>query len=156
MPRRLAHLPRRPFWGCALYVASSWRARLLGLAGLCGLPPRTGLLLPRRRSVHTFGMRFALDLVWLDAAGTVVRVDRGVPPGRVRACRAARAVVELPAARECEAEDGEADEHDDGDERPRGDEHRGRGGERDHAGGAESDRREGRRVLVGERDVVDQ
>jgi hypothetical protein len=38
-----------------------------------------------------------LDLVWLDAAGSVVRVDRAVPPRRVRACRAARSVVELPA-----------------------------------------------------------
>jgi uncharacterized membrane protein (UPF0127 family) len=42
-------------------------------------------------------MRFALDLVWLDGAGSIVRVDRGVPPRRVRACRAASAVLEAPA-----------------------------------------------------------
>jgi uncharacterized protein len=44
-------------------------------------------------------MRFALDLHWLDAAGAVVRVDRAVRPGRVRACRRARAVIEVPAGR---------------------------------------------------------
>jgi uncharacterized protein len=62
-------------------------------------PPAEGLLLPRTRSVHTFGMRFALDLHWLDAAGAVVRVDRAVPPRRLRTCRCARAVLELPAHR---------------------------------------------------------
>ncbi len=72
-------------------------ARLLGLAGLRRLPADAGLLLPRTRSIHTLGMRFALDLVWLDRDGRVVRVDRAVPPRRVRSCRAARAVVELPA-----------------------------------------------------------
>jgi uncharacterized membrane protein (UPF0127 family) len=41
-------------------------------------------------------MRFALDLVWLDHAGRAVRVDRDVPSGRVRACRSARAVLEIP------------------------------------------------------------
>jgi uncharacterized membrane protein (UPF0127 family) len=41
-------------------------------------------------------MRFALDLVWLDADGRAVRVDRAVRPGRIRTCRAAVAVCEIP------------------------------------------------------------
>jgi uncharacterized membrane protein (UPF0127 family) len=41
-------------------------------------------------------MRFPLDLFWLDAHGEIVRVDRGVPPWRVKRCRAARSVVEVP------------------------------------------------------------
>jgi uncharacterized protein len=76
-------------------VAATVRARLTGLAGLRA-PPPCGLLLLPTRSVHTFGMRFALDLVWLDARGRVVRVDAAVPPRRLRSCRAARAVIELP------------------------------------------------------------
>ncbi len=72
-------------------------ARLLGLAWLHPLSPATGLLLPRTRSVHTCGMRFALDLVWLDREGRVVRIDRDVHPWRIRTCRGARAVVELPS-----------------------------------------------------------
>jgi uncharacterized membrane protein (UPF0127 family) len=95
LPRRLRGLPRRG----DLVVAATAPARLLGLAGLAPgtLPSGAGLLLPRTRSVHTVGMRFALDLEWLDAGGAVVRVDRGVPPGRLRACRRARAVVEREA-----------------------------------------------------------
>lgn len=77
-------------------VAAGRRARLLGLA-LMREPPPGALLLPRTRSVHTFGMRFDLDLLWLDGEGRAVRVDRRVRPGRVRNCRAARAVCEIPA-----------------------------------------------------------
>lgn len=77
-------------------MASDRRARLLGLA-LLRDPPPCALLLPRTRSVHTFGMRFALDLVWLDGEGRALRVDRAVPPRRLKACRPARAVLEIPA-----------------------------------------------------------
>ena len=78
-------------------VAERTRARLLGLAWLREAPA-CALLLPRTRSVHTFGMRFALDLVWLDGEGRAVRVDRGVGPKRLRSCRRARAVCEIPAS----------------------------------------------------------
>ena len=77
-------------------VARSWGTRLLGLA-LRREAPAHALLIPRCRSVHTFGMRFALDLIWLDARGRVIRVDRDVPPGRFRGCRRAAAVLEAPA-----------------------------------------------------------
>ncbi len=99
LPRRLRRLPRVdvPALGDrAIHLAAGPLARLLGLAGLSEPPAHAGLLLPATRSIHTFGMRWALDLVWLDRDGCVVRVDRAVPPRRVRGCRAARAVVELP------------------------------------------------------------
>jgi uncharacterized membrane protein (UPF0127 family) len=80
-----------------IVVARSRRARLRGLALRRRAPHDTALLLPRCRSVHTFGMRFALDLVWLDEHGRVVAVDQSVPPWRVRSCRNAVAVVEVPA-----------------------------------------------------------
>ncbi len=76
-------------------MATGPRARLLGLAFLRPPPPGTALLLQRTRSVHTFGMHFALDLHWLDAQGRVIRVDRAVPPRRVRTCPRAHAVVEV-------------------------------------------------------------
>ena len=44
-------------------------------------------------------MRFPLDLYWLDDAGDIVRVDRGIPPWRVVRCRGARCVVEVPGCR---------------------------------------------------------
>jgi uncharacterized membrane protein (UPF0127 family) len=101
LPARLRRLPpvalAGPLATCEVRRASGPLARLLGLAGVASLPCDAGLLLPRTSSVHTFGMRFALDLVWLDGAGSVVRIDRGVPPLRLRTCRHARSVVELPA-----------------------------------------------------------
>jgi hypothetical protein len=83
--------------GLRLHAARRASERRRGLAGLDALPPGRGLLLPRTRSVHTLGMRFALDLLWLDGDGTVVRVDRRVPPRRMRTCLRARAVVEVAA-----------------------------------------------------------
>jgi uncharacterized membrane protein (UPF0127 family) len=69
--------------------------RLTGLIGRRSWPAGVALEIPRCRSVHTFGMRFPLDLVWLDSDRRVVRVDRAVPPWRVRWCRRARSVLEL-------------------------------------------------------------
>ena len=71
--------------------------RLRGLIGRSDWPAATALHLDPCRSVHTFGMRFGLDLVWLDGDGRVVRVDRAVAPWRVRTCRRARSVLEVRA-----------------------------------------------------------
>jgi uncharacterized membrane protein (UPF0127 family) len=73
------------------------RARALGLTGLSHLPRDRALHIPRCRAVHTIGMRFTLDLVWLDGHGGIVRVDEDVRPRRHAACRRARSVVELRA-----------------------------------------------------------
>jgi uncharacterized membrane protein (UPF0127 family) len=98
--RRLDRLPVRPLDdGCVVRLATTRASRLRGLAGLDALDARTALQLPRCRSVHTVGMRFALDLVWLDGGGAVVRIDRHVPAGRLRSCRRARSVVEVRAGR---------------------------------------------------------
>jgi len=80
-------------------VAATHRARLLGLAGLRRLPQDAALLLLSTRAVHTFGMCFSIDLVWLDARWRPVRTDLSVPPRRLRRCRRARAGVELAADR---------------------------------------------------------
>jgi uncharacterized membrane protein (UPF0127 family) len=71
--------------------------RLVGLIGRRDWPVGVALEIPRCRSVHTVGMRFALDLVWLDSERSVVRVDWAVRPWRVRSCRGARSVLELRA-----------------------------------------------------------
>jgi uncharacterized membrane protein (UPF0127 family) len=58
------------------------------------MPSDVGLELSPCRSIHTFGMRFALDLIWLDRDGRVVRVDVDVPPRRLKTCLRARSVIE--------------------------------------------------------------
>lgn len=100
LPARLARLPATTLDdGLVVVQAATALSRLRGLAGLDALPARAGLHLPRTRSVHTFGMRFALDLVWLGADGAVLRVDRAVGPHRHRAALRARSVVEVAAGR---------------------------------------------------------
>jgi uncharacterized protein len=97
---RLRQLPRHRLPdGTVVMEATTALSRLLGLAGLDrrDIPPRHGLLLRRCRSVHTFGMRFDLDLIFLSPAGQVIAVERGVPPSRIRARRDAAAVLERPS-----------------------------------------------------------
>jgi uncharacterized protein len=95
--RRLEDLPANDLpGGLRIHDARGMRARRRGLGGLDALPADRALRL-RCRAVHTFTMRFALDLIWLGADGAVVRVDRGVAPRRHRGCAQARAVVETRA-----------------------------------------------------------
>jgi uncharacterized membrane protein (UPF0127 family) len=94
--------PARDLEGFTIHEASTFAARACGLALRRALPAGHALHLTGTRAVHTVGMRFALDLVWLDAAGAVARIDPGVRPWRHRACRAARSVVE------CRAGEGDA------------------------------------------------
>lgn len=94
---RLAALPRCRALGREVAVAATHRARLLGLAALPRERAGTGLLLPRCRSVHTFGMRFELDLVFLDRAGRPLAIFVRVPPRRLAWRRDAAAVLELPS-----------------------------------------------------------
>lgn len=78
-------------------MATGFRARLLGLAFLGRERAGSGLLIPRCSSVHTFGMRFALDLVFLDELGVPLATRRNVPPRRLARHRRAAAVLEIPA-----------------------------------------------------------
>ena len=86
--------PGRASLGMRIVAATRWRRRLLGLAFRRRPPEGWALLIPRCRSVHTFGMRFPIDVVFLDAQGRVVRIARAVPPRRVLVCRGAAAAVE--------------------------------------------------------------
>jgi uncharacterized membrane protein (UPF0127 family) len=83
--------------GLEVPVAITRPSRLLGLALLPRGRAGSGLLIPRCRSVHTFGMRFRLDLLFLDADGRVIELRRGVPPRRFVRCPGAAAVLELPS-----------------------------------------------------------
>jgi uncharacterized membrane protein (UPF0127 family) len=95
---RLDALPARELAG-GLRVARAERLadRMRGLARLDSMPASYALHIPRCRSVHTFTMRFPLDLIWLDKDGRPLRVDREVPPNRMKRCYRARSVVEVNA-----------------------------------------------------------
>jgi uncharacterized protein len=96
--RRLASLPAVELGGgLVVHVAAGPFARLRGLAGLDDLPGEHGLLLPRTRSVHMFGMRFPLDLVWIDSDGAILMMQGAVAPRRHAMARSARSVLEVRA-----------------------------------------------------------
>jgi uncharacterized protein len=78
-------------------VADGFRSRLRGLAWRDRADAGPGLLIPRCSSVHTCGMRFELDVYFLDRSGRILAVRRRVPPRRVLWCRGASAVLEIPA-----------------------------------------------------------
>ena len=72
-------------------------ARMRGLLGRRGLARGEGLLIRPTNSVHTFFMRFPIDVVFLDRDETIVKIADNVAPWRMRAARGARSVLELAA-----------------------------------------------------------
>jgi uncharacterized membrane protein (UPF0127 family) len=68
-----------------------------GLLGKRGLDSGEGLLIRPAPSVHTFFMRFPIDVVFLSRQGEVLKVAERVPPWRARSCRHSYAVLELAA-----------------------------------------------------------
>jgi uncharacterized membrane protein (UPF0127 family) len=83
--------------GLVLHVARRSAERRRGLARMEPMPADHALHILRTNSVHTFGMRFALDLVWLGRGGKVVRIDTNVPARRMKTCLRARSVIETCA-----------------------------------------------------------
>lgn len=77
--------------------ARGFLARLRGLIGRPAPNPGEGLWIDPCAAVHTFGVREALDLVFVSACMVVQRVEAAVPPRRVRIGPGARAVLELRA-----------------------------------------------------------
>lgn len=71
------------------------RARLIGLARLDRDQAGPGLMIPRCSSVHTYGMRFPLHLVYLGPNRELMRMVLGVEPGQVLTTSGARFVVEV-------------------------------------------------------------
>ena len=80
-----------------LEVADSGPKRNKGLLGRDGLAPGEGLWIVPCESVHTFFMRFPIDLVYLDRNTTVKKVRHAVGAWRLSACLSAHSILELPA-----------------------------------------------------------
>ena len=94
---RLSRLPSAEVGGLRFPVAVGRRARLLGLAALDREEALPGLLIPDCAGVHTFWMRFALDLHFLDRRGTLLAERLAVPPRRFVYRQGAAMVLERPA-----------------------------------------------------------
>ena len=77
-------------------VALSSSERRKGLLGREGFDEFDALLISPCEAVHTFGMRFPIDIVFLDRQKRVRRTCENVEPGRIRLDLFARSVLELP------------------------------------------------------------
>lgn len=94
---RVRNLTRETEIGGRIEVAGTAGRRNKGLLGRTGLNPGEGLWIVPCEAVHTFAMKFAIDLVYLDRNQRVVKVRSAVRPGRISAALRAHSVIELPA-----------------------------------------------------------
>jgi hypothetical protein len=91
-------------------VADTSAKRRTGLLRHEHLPRGEGLWIVPCESVHTFFMKFPIDLVYLDRNRKVRKVRNAVPPWRLSACLPAYSVLELPAGTAAETGTCEGDE----------------------------------------------
>ena len=79
-------------------LAKSLFSRLKGLLGSAPLTPGEGLYLVPCSSIHMFGMRFAIDAIFVDRAGIVVGLVKDLQPGQMSGYFwRAHGCLELPA-----------------------------------------------------------
>ena len=95
---RVVNRTRETVIGDNVRTAGTFVSRLVGLLGTSSIAEGGGLWIVPCRSVHTVGMRYPIDVAFLDARGVVVGTQEGLPPNRIGRCfRSARGALELRA-----------------------------------------------------------
>jgi uncharacterized membrane protein (UPF0127 family) len=93
---RATNATRGTMVGERIRVAETGLTRIVGLLGERELLPGDGLLIVPSQGVHTLGMRFAIDVVFLDGSWNVIAVRHAMRPFRMtRVVWRAAAVLEL-------------------------------------------------------------
>jgi uncharacterized protein len=80
-----------------LIAAFDSNSRRTGLLRHTSFPPGSAMLIAPSNAVHTFFMRFAIDIAFVTREGKVVKICAAVPPWRIAFAVRAYGVVELPA-----------------------------------------------------------
>jgi len=78
-------------------IADTSAKRRTGLLKHTTLEPGEGLWIAPCEAVHTFGMKFPIDVLYLDRKKKVLKVRNGMQRGRMSACLRAHSVLELPS-----------------------------------------------------------
>ncbi len=95
---RIVNVTRGTIIASRAEQARSFWARLRGLMFRAALPEGGGLVIEPNTSIHTFWMRFPIDVIFVDRANRVVGLVAAMPPNRPYAgARGAHRTVELPA-----------------------------------------------------------
>ena len=92
----LGSMPSGRRFGPVRLAETAWQ-RTRGLLGRPRLHDGEGLLIARCRSVHTVGMGYAIDVVFIDTRGRIVRVVEALRPMRMAVCLRGASVLELAA-----------------------------------------------------------
>ncbi len=98
---KIANLTRQTILADRVEVADSAANRNKGLLGRRGLEVGEGLWIVPCSAVHTFGMRFTIDLVYIGRDKRVKKVCNSVPPWHMSSCITAHSVVELASGIVC-------------------------------------------------------
>lgn len=97
MVLRVTNLSKATLLGAKIAVADTPRQRMLGLLNTAALDPDTGLLIFPTQAVHTFGMKYPIDIIFLDKKKKVVGIRPAVRPYRLTPIYwRAECVLELP------------------------------------------------------------
>ena len=93
---QVLNVTRQTFLATRMEVADSGPKRNKGLLGRDSLAQGEGLWIIPCEAVHTFAMRFPIDLVYLDRNRRIKKIRHAVPPWRLSGCLTAHSIIELP------------------------------------------------------------
>ncbi len=95
---RITNRTRGTLLGTRIHLADTWWSRLRGFLARPRPAPGHGILLFPCVAVHTFGMRFPLDVIFLDSGGDILAMEENMGPWRTSSrISGARYVLEVPA-----------------------------------------------------------
>lgn len=94
---RLVNVTRQKQLASSVEVAQSGAKRSKGLLGRSGLGRGEALWIVPCEAVHTIGMQFPIDLVYLDRQYRIRKIRSNVGPWRFSGCLSAHSVIELAA-----------------------------------------------------------
>lgn len=88
---------RRSTLATQVTIAGTSQQRRAGLKNRPALDSDAGLWIAPCEAIHTFGMRMAIDAVFLDKHFRVRKIRSGIPPRKIAFCMRAYSVLELAA-----------------------------------------------------------
>ena len=97
MTYRIENTTRGRLLGDSIILANSSETRRTGLLKHTSLEPGHGLWIRPCEAIHTFFMKFPIDVVYIDKKLKVRKVRHSVGPWRFSGCLTAHSVIELPA-----------------------------------------------------------
>lgn len=80
-----------------LEIADSYFRRMRGLLGIDSLDEKSGIVITPCNLIHTFGMKFNIDVIFLDKNRHILNCKSHVPRNRVHGQLHAKHTVELAA-----------------------------------------------------------